>query len=172
MRIPMHGQIESLNAAVAGSVLLFEAVAQRDPEDRRETARTPGVTRALPEPRRGDGTRKAPIEPQAEPAEPPAAEPKSKRPRAPRPSAATSPGVAPAEEIDLLPGGLEEAAPEPKKPATRTKTGSKTRTKAGPKAGPKAKPATAAKPGKRGRAGATAKPPASGKPARSRTPRA
>jgi 23S rRNA (guanosine2251-2'-O)-methyltransferase len=34
MRIPMRGAIGSLNAAVAGSVLLFEAVAQRDPEGR------------------------------------------------------------------------------------------------------------------------------------------
>ncbi len=32
MRIPMRGVIGSLNAAVAGSILLFEAVAQRDPE--------------------------------------------------------------------------------------------------------------------------------------------
>ena len=31
MRIPMRGTIGSLNAAVAGSILLFEAVAQRDP---------------------------------------------------------------------------------------------------------------------------------------------
>ena len=30
MRIPMRGAIGSLNAAVAGSVLLFEAVAQRE----------------------------------------------------------------------------------------------------------------------------------------------
>jgi 23S rRNA (guanosine2251-2'-O)-methyltransferase len=29
VRIPMHGRIESLNAAVAGSVLVFEAAAQR-----------------------------------------------------------------------------------------------------------------------------------------------
>ena len=32
MRIPMQGAIGSLNAAVAGSVVLFEAVAQRDPD--------------------------------------------------------------------------------------------------------------------------------------------
>ncbi len=32
MRIPMRGVVGSLNAAVAGSILLFEAVAQRDPE--------------------------------------------------------------------------------------------------------------------------------------------
>jgi 23S rRNA (guanosine2251-2'-O)-methyltransferase len=35
MRIPMRGAIGSLNAAVAGSVLLYEAVVQRDPEGRR-----------------------------------------------------------------------------------------------------------------------------------------
>ena len=34
VRIPMRGTIGSLNAAVAGSILLFEAVAQRDPEGR------------------------------------------------------------------------------------------------------------------------------------------
>ena len=34
VRIPMRGAIGSLNAAVAGSILLFEAVAQRDPEGR------------------------------------------------------------------------------------------------------------------------------------------
>ena len=34
MRIPMRGAVGSLNAAVAGPILLFEAVAQRDPEGR------------------------------------------------------------------------------------------------------------------------------------------
>jgi 23S rRNA (guanosine2251-2'-O)-methyltransferase len=33
MRIPMRGAIGSLNAAVAGSILLFEAVGQRSPDD-------------------------------------------------------------------------------------------------------------------------------------------
>jgi 23S rRNA (guanosine2251-2'-O)-methyltransferase len=37
IRIPMRGSIGSLNAAVAGSILLFEAVAQRDPEGRSRT---------------------------------------------------------------------------------------------------------------------------------------
>ncbi len=40
MRIPMRGAVGSLNAAVAGSILLFEAVAQRDP-DGRDTRRGP-----------------------------------------------------------------------------------------------------------------------------------
>ncbi len=34
VRIPMRGAIGSLNAAVAGSIMLFEAVAQRDPDDK------------------------------------------------------------------------------------------------------------------------------------------
>ncbi len=34
MRIPMRGAVGSLNAAVAGSILLFEAVSQRDPGGR------------------------------------------------------------------------------------------------------------------------------------------
>jgi TrmH family RNA methyltransferase len=29
IRIPMHGQVESLNAAIAGAVILFEAARQR-----------------------------------------------------------------------------------------------------------------------------------------------
>jgi 23S rRNA (guanosine2251-2'-O)-methyltransferase len=37
MRIPMRGAVGSLNAAVAGSILLFEALAQRDPEGRART---------------------------------------------------------------------------------------------------------------------------------------
>ena len=41
MRIPMKGAVGSLNAAVAGSILLFEALAQRDPNA------TPRVTPAL-----------------------------------------------------------------------------------------------------------------------------
>ena len=47
VRIPMRGAIGSLNAAVAGSVLLFEALGQRDPD-----ARPVGSTRpAAPSPR-------------------------------------------------------------------------------------------------------------------------
>ena len=44
VRIPMRGAIGSLNAAVAGSVLLFEAVAQRDPDGRGEAASSPAHT--------------------------------------------------------------------------------------------------------------------------------
>ncbi len=43
MRIPMRGAIGSLNAAVAGSVLLFEAVAQRESDGRAQGARIPAA---------------------------------------------------------------------------------------------------------------------------------
>jgi 23S rRNA (guanosine2251-2'-O)-methyltransferase len=48
MRIPMRGAIGSLNAAVAGSILLFEAVAQRDPAGRVEPR--PTAVAAMPAP--------------------------------------------------------------------------------------------------------------------------
>src|SRR4029078_9667783 len=46
MRIPMRGAIGSLNAAVAGSILLFEAVAQRDPGSRAEAKAAPAAALA------------------------------------------------------------------------------------------------------------------------------
>jgi 23S rRNA (guanosine2251-2'-O)-methyltransferase len=54
VRIPMRGQIESLNAAVAGSILLFEAVSQRGGEA------TPRTTQPLsPEPQAGQPSTEA-----------------------------------------------------------------------------------------------------------------
>lgn len=47
MRIPMRGAVGSLNAAVAGSILLFDAVAQREPDQAVRTddpEQTPAVT--------------------------------------------------------------------------------------------------------------------------------
>ena len=49
MRIPMRGAVGSLNAAVAGSILLFEAVTQRDPDGQaRPRASTPWPTARQP----------------------------------------------------------------------------------------------------------------------------
>jgi 23S rRNA (guanosine2251-2'-O)-methyltransferase len=45
VRIPMRGAIGSLNAAVAGSIMLFEAVAQRDPDGK---GGEPGPAAPLP----------------------------------------------------------------------------------------------------------------------------
>jgi 23S rRNA (guanosine2251-2'-O)-methyltransferase len=52
MRIPMRGAIGSLNAAVAGSILLFEAVAQRDPTGNASPPRS-APEPVLPEPEPG-----------------------------------------------------------------------------------------------------------------------
>lgn len=110
MRIPMRGAIDSLNAAVAGSILLFEAVAQRDPEGRR----------AVPAP-------------PAPPSEPPSAEPEP----VPAEASATVEDV-PSEAVEdlLLPGGppaetaLEpgpEAGEESSEPPARPKRARKPR---------------------------------------------
>ena len=45
VRIPMRGAIGSLNASVAGSILLFEALAQRDPDG---TSTRPAVATGVP----------------------------------------------------------------------------------------------------------------------------
>jgi 23S rRNA (guanosine2251-2'-O)-methyltransferase len=110
MRIPMRGSIGSLNAAVAGSILLFEAVAQRDP------AGEAAPPRSAPLPELPDGAAPAPQDvaqaPESvspEPAGEPSAEPS---PQAEAVAADTG---------DLLPGGPEPA--EPAKPrATRRRT--------------------------------------------------
>ena len=103
MRIPMRGAIGSLNAAVAGSVLLFEAVAQRDQAP-------PTLT---PEPETG---------PEPETAAEPAASPRPRATRARKPAAPTPATDAPAADEELLPGGPPaEPAPKPRKPrAPRT----------------------------------------------------
>jgi 23S rRNA (guanosine2251-2'-O)-methyltransferase len=135
VRIPMHGRIDSLNAAVAGSILLYEAAAQR------------GLAEVGPRPREdaepvtppdGDEPDASTVRPEI-PAEPnppagtdapsgadvladgpAAADAPAPVPAAPRPKRASrasrkapaAPAVDAAE--DLLPGGpLAEPAPEP-----------------------------------------------------------
>jgi 23S rRNA (guanosine2251-2'-O)-methyltransferase len=107
MRIPMKGAVGSLNAAVAGSILLFEALAQRDPNA------MPAAAPQLPEAADGPaspptkGRRAKPsssaddAEPvdasAAEPAEPPAPTPRKRRkglstePAEPAPTAGAPP---------------------------------------------------------------------------------
>ena len=117
IRIPMRGAIGSLNAAVAGSVLLFEAVAQRD-AGRQGRRSPPG--RAAPadpagSPAVGEPSRRAP---RREPdASTDAAASRAKRGDGRPPTEA---GTCPA--TSLLPGGPPPAASrEPRKPrAPRT----------------------------------------------------
>lgn len=61
MRIPMVGAVGSLNAAVAGSILVFEAAVQRDPDGLRP--------RRTPEPRAGPALATTSASPSAEPAD-------------------------------------------------------------------------------------------------------
>ena len=101
MRIPMKGAVGSLNAAVAGSVLLFEALAQRDPD---ATPRSAGPASAPPEP--DDGPAPA-LEPESEP------QPPSESDAVPEPAAESDPGA-----DDLLPtdGPPAKAPPRPRRP--------------------------------------------------------
>jgi len=139
MRIPMRGAIGSLNAAVAGSILLFEAVAQRGGDDGpRMAARADHVSgdpEAEPEPISAE----APPESEPEPlvagpdpesvaAEQPEPTPPPKRPRKPRaPTTTATPRPPtdlpdPSASDDLLPGGPPASDQEPpakRKPRTR-----------------------------------------------------
>ncbi len=92
MRIPMRGSVGSLNAAVAGSVLLYEAVVQRDPDGRKPASTHGAVAADATESPESSGTSE-PVEldepaPASEPAEP--GEP------------APGPSIEP--DADLLPG--------------------------------------------------------------------
>jgi 23S rRNA (guanosine2251-2'-O)-methyltransferase len=101
MRIPMKGTVGSLNAAVAGSILLFEALAQRDAiatpakETPREATSAPAAT--------ADAT-DAPVKPA----------PHRKRPVKPAEKRAAAPPYA-----DLLPA---DAAPKPPRRTGRRAT--------------------------------------------------
>ena len=122
VRIPMHGRIESLNASVAGSILLYEAAAQRGtPETPPASAATVDDEPAAP----AAADKPAPPAPSADPAaqlapeaadrpleeltaQPlvvPAAKPRKRRAAAaPAPDSPAAPsGAGPGD--DLLPGG-------------------------------------------------------------------
>jgi 23S rRNA (guanosine2251-2'-O)-methyltransferase len=85
MRIPMKGSVGSLNAAVAGSILLFEALAQREPatvaseSSEAEATTPPKVSR-----RRATKPSPAPEEPRPKDDELLPADAAPKRPRRPR----------------------------------------------------------------------------------------
>ena len=106
MRIPMRGSVGSLNAAVAGSVLLYEAVAQRDPDGRKPAATRGAVAAEVtesPEPSDVPGPAEGP-----EPAE--LGEP--------------APGPAIEPDADLLPGGPPVVDPPKQKRTRAPRTGS------------------------------------------------
>jgi 23S rRNA (guanosine2251-2'-O)-methyltransferase len=117
MRIPMRGAVGSLNAAVAGSILLFEAVAQRDPEGRARTQ--PPVAWPIP-PRgpTGDATLDAPAD-QAMEADAAATDPAGPAEGASADaSASTTESDTAASDDELLPGTAAPKAPRPRRPRT------------------------------------------------------
>ena len=110
MRIPMKGAVGSLNAAVAGSILLFEALAQRDTAP---AAASPVET--VDEP----SDKPEPPTPAEAPAE--AAKPTRRRSttKPPKP-ASPAPAAEASEADDLLPA---DAAPKPKRRTRKTEAG-------------------------------------------------
>jgi 23S rRNA (guanosine2251-2'-O)-methyltransferase len=106
VRIPMRGAVGSLNAAVAGSVLLFEAVAQRDPEGRSAPPRPePDDDAVLPAPVPTPPRRAAIAGPQAEAGREPGRAAAAEEGEAPTPD-----GEAPTPEGETAQGEAGDAA--------------------------------------------------------------
>jgi 23S rRNA (guanosine2251-2'-O)-methyltransferase len=132
VRIPMAGRVASLNAAVAGSVLLFEAAAQRaaepTPSGQEASSAKPTGTPAGPKP----STRKAPAtrarESSAEAKPKPHDEPKPQlEPEAPGGSESQAESAGPAEPASPAEPGEAELLPGKARPRRR-------RSSAGPEA--------------------------------------
>jgi 23S rRNA (guanosine2251-2'-O)-methyltransferase len=131
MRIPMRGAVGSLNAAVAGSILLFEAVAQRDPEGRARTQPAvdwPIPTRAapgaVPPPTPADTPVTAMpagdvVEPSAADEPPAAATATPVGDDAPEPIRASRDEAAASADDDLLPGPVKAESPRPRRTRAR-----------------------------------------------------
>ena len=117
VRIPMHGRIESLNAAVAGSILLYEAAAQRElhgdrPMSSSQVLGTAGD--AGDDPSRGRRVHAVDRRRRAEPtAEPPRRAGAGTRPRTPRAKAGAVPATVPSSRAR---GRAAEAAPSAEEP--------------------------------------------------------
>ena len=182
VRIPMHGRIESLNAAVAGSILLYEAAAQRrlaetpragEPREDDVAGTTPTGDRADPElarrPRTGPPCR--PLRRgEAVVAEPVPVAMRQPMPAAPRPAGARRGCPAEAAPADAVPA--RPAARRPgRTPARPPRPGGRPR-RVEPAGEPAAdapgrrRPAAARRPA--GRAGGGSRDPRRGRPGRAR----
>ncbi len=139
VRIPLKGAIGSLNAAVAGSVLLFEVAAQRDPDG---TATRPAARNVVVAPvesmaERFGSPQEVEIAEVAVPA--PAAEPRPASPskgRTARPPRGARSAPSPAAEPEPPSPQSEVEPPVPAavraKPTAKTKTKAKSKSKARP----------------------------------------
>jgi 23S rRNA (guanosine2251-2'-O)-methyltransferase len=110
MRIPMKGAVASLNAAVAGSILLYEALAQRDPNATPTTLPDPSAVEHGSSSDAGAGSAGslAPIE--AMPDAPPAADPPAPGDGGPEDDLLPADGAAAPRPDDVDP----PAAPKPR----------------------------------------------------------
>jgi 23S rRNA (guanosine2251-2'-O)-methyltransferase len=136
MRIPMRGAIGSLNAAVAGSILLFEAAAQRDhgshsppaaPEEPFQPAEAVEPPAGVAESSADEAPADATAADERRPTIARRREPRARKGGDPTEGAADGPSDAmqvggdraePAND-DLLPGAGDEARPRPAKPRAR-----------------------------------------------------
>ena len=138
VRIPMHGRIDSLNAAVAGSILLYEAASQRGIAERPGAPEDGGAADARVD---GDDHESPAAEPDVAPAD---AEPDVEEPSAAEPSADDAPEPVPAKtrarRVTMV---SSVPAARTRTPAAKASKG--TSTKATPDAG-EAPAATSAEP--------------------------
>lgn len=148
VRIPMRGAIGSLNASVAGSILLFEAVAQRDP-DGRGTTPASSAKAARAKPATPKGLTAATAEEAVSTAEPtkssqPPIDAKAAKPtRAAKPTKTAKTATAKARPAKATTANIATAKPGPPK-ATPAKAADTAPTRAEKTARP-AKPAKAAR---------------------------
>jgi 23S rRNA (guanosine2251-2'-O)-methyltransferase len=149
MRIPMRGAVGSLNAAVAGSILLFEAVAQRDIES---AAGDEAATVESPSPARPRRATKATTAAAAEPS--PAKSPA--KPRSDRaakagaavdsPASAESPPKPKSKRAEKAGAAVDPTAPAEPPAKAKPKRATKPTATAAPAAPAKPKPRRATKP--------------------------
>ena len=147
VRIPMRGAIGSLNASVAGSILLFEALAQRDPEGKATRPARPAAATAKEAPSGDEGPAEGPAD--ATTAKPAKAASAAKAQKAVTPKAASAAKIArvKAEKPPKAASATKTATPKAAKGATPkpTKTATPKAAKAAtPKTVATAKPKTAA----------------------------
>jgi 23S rRNA (guanosine2251-2'-O)-methyltransferase len=135
MRIPMKGVVGSLNAAVAGSILLFEALAQRDPNAApRAPLELSDVAEAKPRVRKGLSTEPPEPEEAAAVAEP---EPEVAEAASPKRRGRKGLSTEPPPPDTLEPVATERDAVQPTAPKARA------RKAASPSATPAKSPTTA-----------------------------
>jgi 23S rRNA (guanosine2251-2'-O)-methyltransferase len=133
VRIPMRGAIGSLNASVAGSILLFEAVAQRDPDGTgskvgpANAAKPAKASKGLAAESAPDSDADAATEPAPPAPVSPAKPVKTPKARTAKAASATAPEATPVKVMKAKARRAKAvAAPAPEAPAAKTAKTAKT----------------------------------------------